>query len=45
MGASWGWWGLVVSAAASLSYLPFGTLVSLIALALLLPTPLRAPGA
>ncbi len=38
----WAWWGMLVCAVASLWYLPFGTLLSVIQIILLSLPPLRA---
>jgi hypothetical protein len=40
-GARWAWWAMVVLAAGSLWYLPFGTLCSIVQLVLLMLPPLR----
>jgi hypothetical protein len=40
----WAWWGMVACAVAGLWYLPFGTLLSVIQIVLLLLPPLRAQG-
>lgn len=45
LGRTWAWWGMMACAVATLWYLPFGTLLSLIQIGLLLLSPLRAPGA
>lgn len=42
--APWAWWGMLLCAVAGLWYLPFGTLLSLIQLVLLLLPSVRAPG-
>ncbi len=39
---SWAWWGMVVAAAGALWYLPFGTLLSVIQVILLMLPPLRS---
>lgn len=39
--ASWAWWGVFVCAVLTLWYLPFGTLLSIIQIALLLTPPIR----
>ena len=41
LGLSWAWWGMLVCAIAGVWYLPFGTLLSLIQIVLLLLPPLR----
>ncbi len=41
----WAWSGMIVCAIASLWYLPFGTLLSVIQIALLLWSPVRSQGA
>lgn len=38
---SWAWWGMLLCAAATLWYLPFGTLLSVVQIVLLLLPPLR----
>ena len=43
LGVSWTWWGMLLCAIAALWYLPFGTLLSVIQIVLLLLPPLRAP--
>jgi len=40
---SWAWAGMLACAIAGLWYLPFGTLLSVIQIALLLSSPLRSP--
>ena len=40
----WAWWGMLVCAIAASWYLPFGTLLSLIQIVLLLLPPLRGSG-
>ena len=40
--APWGWWGMVVVASLGLWYLPFGTVLNLLALMLLLLPQMRA---
>lgn len=40
-GASWGWWGVLVTALLGLWYVPFGTLVNVVVAALLLLPGLR----
>jgi hypothetical protein len=42
LGAGWAWWGMILCAIAGIWYLPFGTLLSLIQIVLLLLPPLRA---
>ena len=42
-GQAWGGWGLMVLSVLSLWYLPFGTLLALVELGLLLAAHLRAP--
>jgi hypothetical protein len=42
LGAGWAWWGMLICAIAGIWYLPFGTLLSLIQIVLLLLPPLRA---
>lgn len=44
-GAPWAWWGMVLAAAGSLWYLPFGTLLGVVQLALLFLPALRAGAA
>ncbi len=39
--ADWSWFAMVLAAALSIWYLPFGTLIDLVVLLLLLTTPLR----
>jgi hypothetical protein len=41
LGFKWAWWGMLIAAMLGLWYLPFGTLLNLIMLALLLLPPLR----
>lgn len=38
---TWAWWGMLACAVAALWYLPFGTLLSLVQIVLLLLPPLR----
>lgn len=40
----WAWWGMLACAWASLWYLPFGTLMSVVQIAILLLPPLRGAG-
>ena len=42
-GSPWAWWGMIFCAGAALWYLPFGTLLSLIQIALLLLPAIRKP--
>ncbi len=42
--ADWAWWGMLACAAAALWYLPFGTLLSVVQIVLLLLPPLREHG-
>ena len=37
----WAWWGMIITAVLGLWYLPVGTIVNIIVLALLLMSPLR----
>ncbi|HWP39920.1 MAG TPA: hypothetical protein VNL70_03260 [Tepidisphaeraceae bacterium] len=41
---AWTWWGMLACAIAALWYLPFGTLLSVIQIVLLLLPQLRVPG-
>jgi len=43
-GADWAWWGMLACASAALWYLPFGTLLSVVQIVLLLLPPLREQG-
>ena len=43
LGAPWGWWGALLLAALGLWYVPFGTLINLIVIVLLLLPALRTP--
>lgn len=43
LGLPWAWWGMLICAALTLWYLPFGTLVSILVIVLLLLPQLR-PG-
>ena len=45
MRCEWAWWGMFACAIAGLWYLPFGTLMSVIQLALLLTSAVRSPSA
>jgi hypothetical protein len=40
---SWAWWGMLLCVIATLWYLPFGTLLSVVQIVLLLLPALRAP--
>ena len=42
-GIGWAWWGMMAAAIGSLWYLPFGTLLAVIQMILLLLPPLRSP--
>ena len=42
-GLPWAWWGMILCAGAGLWYLPFGTVLSVIQIVLLLLPPLRSP--
>lgn len=44
LGASWAWWAMIVLAIGALWYLPFGTLLSLIQIVLLILMRSRAAG-
>ena len=44
LGARWAWWGMLGCAAAALWYLPFGTLLSLVQIVLLLLPQVRGQG-
>jgi len=41
LGLRWAWWGMIVCAALSLWYVPFGTVLSIVQIVLLLLPPLR----
>ena len=45
LGVSTAWWGILVVAGLGLWYIPFGTLINVIVMILLLLPPLRFPGA
>ncbi len=40
----WAWWGMIVCAVSALWYLPFGTLLSVVQIIVLLLPPLRPSG-
>ena len=41
LGASWAWWGILIVAALGLWYLPFGTLINILVITLLVLPALR----
>ena len=44
LGAKWAWWAMLIAAVGALWYLPFGTLLSVMQVILLLLPPLRNAG-